>query len=96
MSMSHGIERGYSGGYPKSSKLGSAVSNITAPLNVSDTKEFGFHKYFSTNFEQSLPMSESNKRNAGHGFITNLGESPLTRKQKQLQEFTINLKQGAI
>lgn len=37
-----------------------------------------------------------NKRNAGEGYITNLGESPLTRKQKQLQEFTISLKQGAI
>ena len=54
MSMSMGIQRGYSGGYPKSTKLGSAVSNITAPLNVSDNKEFGFHKQFADNFQQSM------------------------------------------
>ena len=47
-------------------------------------------------FNKACKNKNKNKQASGQGFLTSLTDSPLTKKQKQLQEFTINLKQGNI
>lgn len=89
--------RGFSGGaaHHGSIPVGSASSNISAPLNGSFRKSFGFHGYFAQSYHSQFHSPE--KRNdAMPRHVPHLEESPPTHKQKQLQEFTINLKQNKI
>jgi len=75
--------------------VGSALSNISAPLNSSAKKDFGFHQQFAVSFQNNFQSPEK-KRIAGQRLLDEYSESPPTRKQKQLQEFTINLKQNKL
>lgn len=77
--------------------VGSASSNISAPLNGS-SKEFGFHHQFASSFQSNFnsPSKSKNKRTSGPSIMNEYKGSPPTHKQKQLEEFNINLKQNKI
>lgn len=75
--------------------IGSAHSNITAPLNSSARKGLSFHHQFSSSYQDKY-SSPDGKRKSKYRENAKLDESPLTHKQKQLEEFTINLKQNKI
>lgn len=77
--------------------VGSATSNISAPLNTSSKKEFGFHQQFASSFQTKIVTpAKANKVNNGYSYIQEYEESPFTNKQLQLEEFNINLKQNRI
>lgn len=75
--------------------LGSAGSNLSAPLNSSARKEFGFHENFSSSFHSRF-QSPGKKIHLSIRHIPQFEESPMTHKQKQLHEFSLNLKQNKI
>lgn len=68
------------------------MSNISAPMSNIKNKDFKFHKYFSTNFPQYEPNSDKKTR---RGLISGSYELSSV-KQKQIQEFNTNLKEGRI
>ena len=75
--------------------LGSAGSNLSAPLNGSARKEFGFHSNFASSFHSRF-QSPSKKIHLSLRHVPQLEESPMMHKQKQLHEFSLNLKQNKI
>ena len=52
----------------------------------------GFFQQFSSNFENQIQGPDQTKNRK----ILNFNASPLTKKQLQLEEFTINLKENKI
>lgn len=55
----------------------------------------GFYQQFSTNFENQFKSPDQTKNNK-HRKMLNFNDSPLTKKQLQLEEFNINLKENKI
>jgi hypothetical protein len=52
----------------------------------------GFFQQFSANFENQFQSPDQTKNRK----MLNFNESPLTKKQLQLEEFNINLKENKI
>lgn len=75
--------------------VGSANSNISAPLNGSSKKDYGFHNNFSSSYHSKF-RSPHKKKAQEYQVMNEYNEGPLTHKQKQLEEFNINLKQNKI
>lgn len=70
--------------------VGSASSNISAPLNGSAHKEFGFHNNLTSSYHSKFTSKPSKIRSSGYQIMNEYNESPMTHKQKQLEEFQSN------
>lgn len=70
----------------------SASSSISSNFNTVSQKSYGFHNKFQSNFHNffKTPFKEKNTKMLG------FQDSPPTRKQQQLQEFTLKLKENKI
>jgi hypothetical protein len=64
-------------------------------LNGSTTNKLGFYQQFSANYESQAHSPSKNKNNK-HRKMLNFNDSPMTKKQLQLEEFSINLKENKI
>lgn len=90
------LMRGFSGSHiPREVAVGSASSNISAPLNTSARNGLGFHRQFASSFHSKFNSPEKRRETEKSQILSNFG-SPPTHKQKQLQEFSLNLKQNRI
>lgn len=75
------LSRGYSGRSQKFNNdlpVGSASSNISAPLNGSGSNKLGFYQQFSANYENHAHSPDKNKNNK-HRKLLNFDDSPMTK-----------------